>query len=130
VLPEEPVSVVEAIVTQAESHRSLERSRVEMMRAYAETQRCRSDFLLGYFGEDLDHLCGHCDSCIEGLAEQEAAQPVRTDEFGDGRVRHEEFGHGTVMDVEPDRVTVLFDDVGYRTLDLAAVRERDLLKPA
>jgi ATP-dependent DNA helicase RecQ len=130
VLPEDPASVVEAVVAQAESHRSLERSRVEMMRAYAETQRCRSDFLLGYFGEDVDHLCGHCDNCTDGIAEQAATSPGRTDEFGDGRVRHEEFGDGTVMDVEQDRVTVLFDDVGYRTLDLAVVRERDLLKPA
>jgi ATP-dependent DNA helicase RecQ len=100
-----------------------------MMRAYAETQRCRSDFLLGYFGEDVDHLCGHCDNCAAGTAEQ-VVSPAGGDEFGDGRVRHQEFGHGTVMDVEQDRVTVLFDDVGYRTLDLAVVRENDLLKPA
>ena len=129
VLPEGPSSVVDAVVEQAESHRRLERSRVEMMRAYAATQRCRSDFLLGYFGEDVDHLCGHCDNCAAGFAEQ-VVSPAAGDEFGDGRVRHEEFGDGTVMDVEQDRVTVLFDDVGYRTLDLAAVRERDLLKPA
>ena len=47
-----------------------------------------------------------------------------------GRVRHEEFGEGTVMDVEDDRVTVLFDDAGYRTLDLAVVEEIDLLHEA
>jgi ATP-dependent DNA helicase RecQ len=129
VLAEEPSSAVDAVVEQAESHRSLERSRVEMMRAYAETRRCRSDFLLGYFGEDVDHVCGRCDNCVSGVAQEEPAGD--TAEFaGDRRVRHEEFGDGTVMDVEPDRVTVLFDDVGYRTLDLAAVRERDLLKPA
>ena len=130
VLPEEPSSVVDAVIGQAESHRSLERSRVEMMRAYAETQRCRSDFLLGYFGEDVDHLCGRCDNCVAGVAGQEAASSAPAEEFGDGRVRHQEFGDGTVMDVEQDRVTVLFDDVGYRTLDLAVVRENDLLKPA
>jgi ATP-dependent DNA helicase RecQ len=122
--------VVEAVIGQAEAHRSLERSRVEMIRAYAETQRCRSDFLLGYFGQDLDHLCGRCDNCVAGIAEQEVSSSPPADEFGGGRVRHREFGDGTVMDVEQDRVTVLFDDVGYRTLDLAVVRENSLLEPA
>lgn len=40
---------------------------------------------------------------------------------------HDEFGEGTVMDVEEDRVTVLFDDVGYRTLHLPTVQEHDVL---
>ena len=40
---------------------------------------------------------------------------------------HEEFGNGTVLDVEPDKVTVLFENVGYRTLDLGIVQEHGLL---
>ena len=35
-----------------------------------------------------------------------------------GRVRHDDFGDGIVTDMEEDRLTVLFDDVGYRTLAL------------
>ncbi len=31
------------------------------------------------------------------------------------------------MSVEPDRLTVLFKEVGYKTLALAAVRQNDLL---
>lgn len=44
------------------------------------------------------------------------------------QVRHEEFGTGTVTDLEEDRVTVLFDDVGYRTLSLDVVAEQGLLE--
>ena len=45
-------------------------------------------------------------------------------------VEHDEFGVGTVTDVEEDRITVLFEDVGYRTLSLALIEEQDLLVPA
>jgi len=116
------------VVEVAESHRRLERSRVEMVRGYAETDRCRAEFLLGYFGEQVDR-CGHCDNCRAGVAPdpQQAADspyPVRT------RVSHGEFGAGVVTDVEDDRVTVLFEDVGYRTLSLDVVEEQGLLEPA
>lgn len=33
------------------------------------------------------------------------------------------------MDVEADRITVLFDTAGYKTLTLGVVEERDLLSP-
>lgn len=33
-------------------------------------------------------------------------------------------------DVEEDRITVLFEDVGYRTLSLELVEEQQLLVPA
>jgi ATP-dependent DNA helicase RecQ len=32
------------------------------------------------------------------------------------------------MSIEQDRLTVLFDDVGYKTLSLPAVHEHDLLE--
>jgi len=38
------------------------------------------------------------------------------------RVEHDEWGPGVVMRCEPDRVTVLFEQVGYKTLKLDAVR--------
>jgi ATP-dependent DNA helicase RecQ len=119
--------VVEAVRELAEARRSLERSRVDMMRGYAETDRCRADFLVGYFGEQLSQRCGVCDNCRAGTApdpaaEQDAPFPVQS------RVRHEEFGAGTVTDVEEDRLTVLFDDVGYRTLSADLVLEHELLR--
>ncbi len=101
-----------------------------MMRAYAETDRCRADFLLGYFGEEVTGRCGVCDNCRSGAAEEATAVSVDTPFPVQSVVRHEEFGEGTVTDVEEDRLTVLFEDVGYRTLALAVVEDNDLLRPA
>ena len=112
---------VEAAVAEAvdiaERHQRLIRSRVEMMRAYAETTGCRRQLLLGYFGEQLDEPCGSCDTCEQGTARaQHEDGPFRTS----ADVRHAQFGHGVVMSVEDDRLTVLFDEVGYKTLALAS----------
>jgi ATP-dependent DNA helicase RecQ len=116
--------LVDAIVARAEGHRRLEQSRVDMMRAYAETDRCRWEFICGYFGEATDP-CGHCDTCETGGTEG------RSDVTGDyqlqSRVRHRTFGDGTVMDIEGGKLTVLFEDSGYRTLDLDLVEEQRIL---
>ena len=115
---------VDAVVQLAESRRALDRSRVDMIREYAETRRCRMEFLLAYFGEPERELCGRCDNCVSGVA----AEPVASGPYAVGaRVTHEEFGAGMVTDLDDDRLTVLFDDVGYRTLSLAVVEEQGLL---
>jgi len=116
----------------AEHHERVDQSRVEMMRGYAETTECRRQFLLGYFGEQLDEPCGNCDSDVcTGTPEQRAAAaearshtpfPVETP------VEHSEWGPGVVMRVEDDRVVVLFDEVGYKTLGIAAVTANGLLR--
>ena len=41
-------------------------------------------------------------------------------------MRHPEWGDGVVMSTEPDRVTVLFAEHGYKTLSLDAVRDNAL----
>jgi ATP-dependent DNA helicase RecQ len=110
----------------AEEHReSFERSRVEMMRAYAEHEGCRRAFILGYFGEDYDPPCGNCDWCETHAGEPEA-EPEDGLDVG-VRVVHPVWGEGTVSGREPDQITVVFDSVGYRTLDVALVLERGLL---
>lgn len=45
-------------------------------------------------------------------------------------VRHAEWGDRVVMSVEPDRVKVLFDQVGYKTLSVESVTQHDLLREA
>lgn len=115
------------VVELAEAHRSLERSRVEMVRAYAESDRCRAELLVGYFGERLVGRCGVCDGCRAGTVPDpvdEALAPYAVQE----RVRHGDFGSGVVTDVEDDRLTVLFDEVGYRTLSLQVVESEHLLR--
>jgi ATP-dependent DNA helicase RecQ len=119
----------EAAVQRAEAHRRLAQSRIEMMRGYAETRGCRRSFLLGYFGEEVDRPCGACDVCDAGAA------PADPDDSGvpwavQAQVAHDEFGAGTVMDVTGDVVTVLFDEVGYRSLHVPTVLEKDLLEGA
>jgi ATP-dependent DNA helicase RecQ len=116
---------IERAVGAADTHQRLIRSRIEMMRGYAETTGCRRQYLLGYFGEQLAYPCGNCDTCEAGTAEQ---KPTCNDEFPPGSfVRHAEWGHGAVMSIEQDRLTVLFDEVGYKTLSLPAVHEHNLL---
>ncbi|MCF6377081.1 RecQ family ATP-dependent DNA helicase [Nocardioides KLBMP 9356] len=130
-LPDDaPVSrVVDAVVARAEGQRNLQESRVEMMRAYAETDRCRSAFMLGYFGAEVRDRCGICDNCVAGLAPEEVRDPRALYAVQDA-VEHEEFGLGTVTDVEDDRITVLFEDAGYKTLSLELVEEHGLLTAA
>lgn len=104
----------------------IDRTRVEMMRGYAETRDCRREFLLSYFGESLSAPCGNCDCCDAGA---DSTAP-------DGRwvvgtpVRHREWGSGAVMSVEDDRITVLFDDYGYRTLLLESIEASGVLSRA
>ena len=42
------------------------RSRIEMIRAYAELRDCRRGFVLNYFGEAFEPPCGNCDNCDAG----------------------------------------------------------------
>ena len=125
-------AAVERAAEIAEQRRDVVRSRIEMMRGYAETTDCRRRQLLGYFGEQVVDPCGHCDSCEACTAR--AGDPAEDSAATDGldsraTVRHTEWGDGVVMSTEPDRVTVLFAQHGYKTLSLDAVRENDLLEP-
>jgi ATP-dependent DNA helicase RecQ len=96
-----------------------------MMRSYCETMHCRRQFLLAYFGDFLAEPCGNCDQCREkgfAAAEQESAIALGTP------VEHREWGPGVVLHGERDRVTVLFDFYGYRTLLVYPAEENGLLR--
>jgi ATP-dependent DNA helicase RecQ len=121
-----PSDAVRGAGDVVETRERIDRSRVDMMRGYAESRDCRRQFLLGYFGEQLAGPCGNCDRCrdpddgVDGATERPAI-PVDT------AVRHREWGDGVVIGGEEDRVTVLFEDHGYRTLAMDAVTENGLL---
>jgi len=100
---------------------------VDMLRAYAETTRCRRQHLLAYFGEHLEGPCGNCDRC---RAEPHAVQRPPSAIPVDSRVEHREWGPGVVIDGDDERVTVLFGDYGYRTLSVDAVRHNGVLRMA
>ena len=119
-----------AIAQQEELLADFQRSRIEMMRNYAETRGCRVRFVLTYFGESYDELCGRCDNCVSGRSEEHVAD---TDDgpFAPGmRVVHDTWGDGQVIRTEGDTLVVLFDEAGYRNLSLEAVLDRNLLEPA
>jgi ATP-dependent DNA helicase RecQ len=126
-----PPGEAAAAARQLAEHRErVDQSRVEMMRGYSETTGCRRQFLLGYFGEQLDEPCGNCDTCSDGSAAQvEAGTDDDVPFAAETPVEHSEWGPGVVMRVEDDRLVVLFDEVGYKTLALAAVTENELLRP-
>jgi ATP-dependent DNA helicase RecQ len=108
---------------------AFDRSRVEMMRGYAEEDGCRRAYLLGYFGEPFAPPCGKCDACEAGRGTNGVA--TADGPFGLGaRVEHPEWGAGTVQRIEDDMLTVVFDGVGYKTLALEVVEEKGLLVPA
>ena len=98
-----------------------------MMRTVAQTTGCRGQALLACFGEHLDHPCGHCDRCAAGEVE---AAPVKGPFPVHSTVRHATWGEGTVLRYEEDRMVVLFDELGYKTLSDEVVRREGLLKAA
>ena len=109
-----------------ERYRQFERSRIEMMRGYAEVGGCRREYLLNYFGEQMPELCGFCDNCEAGVAgEDEGPRPFALNT----RVSHGAWGEGLVQRYEGDKMVVLFDEVGYKTLAVSLVEEGGLLEP-
>ncbi|WP_432511410.1 RecQ family ATP-dependent DNA helicase [Kineococcus sp. SYSU DK001] len=121
-----PARAAQAGVEVSQRQRTVERSRLEMVRSFCETTACRRQFLLGYFGETLADPCGNCDTCRAGTAQ---ARSGGEEPFAVGSaVEHPEWGAGQVMHYEDDRVTVLFEQAGYRTLALDLVREQELLR--
>ena len=120
-------SAVRAAAEEAEKRRVLDRSRVDMMRGYAEADGCRREFVLSYFGEPFTPPCGNCDNCEAGRGDAAAGEQP----FAVGsRVAHEQWGEGVVQRYDDDTVVVLFDEVGYKTLALDVLRDRGLLEQA
>jgi ATP-dependent DNA helicase RecQ len=124
----DPREAAAAALERIEERERIDQSRIEMLRAYAETRRCRRGVLLGYFGQEPDEPCGNCDTCASGAAT--ASDARRAGVFAiDEKVRHAAWGAGTVMAVEDDRVTVFFDAEGYKVLSLELIAEHGLLQP-
>ena len=122
-----PAAAAEAALAEHERRQAVQRSRTDMMRGFAQTRACRTQTLLAYFGEDLAKPCGHCDNCAGGSAGATEAASGNEPFPVHSQVRHGEWGTGMVMGYERDRMTVLFDTVGYKTLSVPVVSEQRLL---
>ena len=118
---------------ETERENEIERTRLTMMRRYAEHDGCRRSFLLSYFGQDYPGPCGNCDNDAEaapsGTVPPEAP-PAEVPFAVGARVLSERWGQGTVQRYDGDHVTVLFDEHGYRELFVPVVLQRALLRPA
>lgn len=119
---------IEEAARMQERHHNFEQSRIEMVRGYAELRDCRREYLLNYFGEEVNEPCGFCDNCEAGRTVEESQDgmpfPVNS------RVAHKAFGEGTVMRYEGDKIVVLFNDVGYKSLAVNFTVEQGLLNKA
>ena len=117
--------VVAQVINEHEAHRQYDKSRLDMMVGYAEVQDCRREYLLNYFGEEIDDPCGFCDNCDAGITvaedEENMPFPINT------KVTHNVWGIGLVLRYEGDKMVVLFDSVGYKTLAVDVVVEHELL---
>ena len=108
----------------ADRQRELRRSRVDMIRDYAETDTCRRRFILNYFGEEAPERCRHCDNCRLRRQAATAREMLAINE----PVVHRHFGSGRVVRQEDGRVVVLFDDAGYRSILAARALARGTLR--
>jgi ATP-dependent DNA helicase RecQ len=54
-----------ADLTDYEERRLQDRAKLRLMVAYCQSARCRTRFILEYFGEEVDEgwVCGNCDAC-------------------------------------------------------------------
>ncbi|MFP3578892.1 ATP-dependent DNA helicase RecQ [Arthrobacter sp. fls2-241-R2A-200] len=133
-------TLVDRAIELGQARQRIDQSRLMMIRGYAETDTCRRQFLLGYFGEDMPEPCGHCDACSDAAnrggdashhSEEGTDDAVADEQFPvQSSVIHKEWGPGLVMRHEDDVMTVLFEQEGYKTLSRTAVVEKELLKPA
>jgi ATP-dependent DNA helicase RecQ len=109
-----------------ELHRAQLARELERMRAYAELHDCRRRYLLEHLGQDAEP-CGRCDNCERGpeRASPELTErpfPVKT------RVVHRQLGKGVVLGYTGDRLKILFDAAGEKTMDMSYVVEHRLLE--
>lgn len=119
-------AAVRASEEETEGENEIERTRLTMMRRYAEHIGCRRSFLLSYFGQDYPGPCGNCDNDVAHAEPPPAFVPFPVG----ARVVSERWGAGSVQRYDGDHVTVLFDEHGYRELYVPVVVDRGLLRSA
>jgi ATP-dependent DNA helicase RecQ len=122
---DDPRAVVDAALAERDRRREFDRTRVDMIRTYAETTDCRRRVVLELLGEEHPQPCARCDNCDAGTSAETGHRPYPVGAV----VSHSEWGQGIVSHYEGDRIVVLFSERGYRTLDLRLVAERGLLAP-
>jgi ATP-dependent DNA helicase RecQ len=114
---------------QESIRKAFERSRWEMIRTYAETKECRRKFLVTYLGDSFESTaCMMCDNDnIDGIV-VESVEPFTTEFSQGGIVQHNVWGQGTIQDVTATSLTILFQDIGYKILDIETIKQTNILQ--
>ena len=116
--------VAEAVKERREVQREYAKTAVEMVRRFADSTDCRRRIVLELLGESHPERCGHCDNCDRGKSVDSADRPFSVG----ATVTHPQWGRGTVQTYEEgDRIVVLFETAGYKTLALGVVEGQHLL---
>ena len=69
-------SMVEASESD-ETHKRVERHKLDAMLGFCELTGCRRQTLLGYFGDRLEIPCGNCDNCLNSVHTWDATEAAR-----------------------------------------------------
>ena len=62
------VEVMKSFITDSEANeefKNVQLDKIERVWDFANSNECRTNIILNYFGEFRDYPCGHCDNCIE-----------------------------------------------------------------
>jgi ATP-dependent DNA helicase RecQ len=116
---------LEASVQKANREQEIQSSRLDMLRRYAEHRGCRRSFILTYFGQHYLGPCGNCDNDRHPSATRHWKEPLPVG----ARVTTPHWGDGTIQRYDGDQVTILFDDHGYRDVEVSTLLNNNLLRP-
>jgi ATP-dependent DNA helicase RecQ len=61
----------------AESHKTLERHKLDAMLGFCEISSCRRHAMLKYFAEDSPEHCGNCDTCLQPVETWDATNAAQ-----------------------------------------------------
>ncbi len=106
-------SVASTSIEDLCNHREeFDRSQRAAVERYPVADTCRWQQILAALGE-ASATCGNCDRCREHPSDGAEAEPLL-----ERRLEHVQFGSGTISSVDDGSVTVTFDEVGPKVLDL------------
>lgn len=99
----------------AEAQKRIERGKLDALLGWCEITQCRRRALLAYFGDELGHACGNCDTCLKPPVTWDAtlaAQQLLSCIYRTGQ----RFGAGHVLDVLMGKQTDKVAQHGHATL--------------
>jgi len=99
----------------SEQHKRIERSKIDSLLGWCETNTCRRRALLRYFGEERKEVCGNCDICLNPPKTWDAtedAQKLLSNVYRTGQ----RFGSGHVIDVLRGKETAKVNQFGHQAL--------------